>query len=310
MLIFTFTTPLTPIVEMDKDTLFVKKRIINCGGKCIDLSDPKVIGILNITPDSFFDGGKYMDKNSILKRIEEMTAEGADIIDIGAYSSRPGAVHISEKEELQRLTTALGVVRDKHPEIILSVDTFRSGVARVAVNEYNVSIINDVSAGKLDRKMHEMVAKLQVPYILMHMPGNPRNMQSKTDYKDLINEIIDILADQVSLLKRKGVNDLIVDPGFGFGKTIEQNYQLLAHLEVFKILDCPVLAGISRKSMIYKFLDTTAENSLTGTIALNMLALVHGADILRVHDVKEAVQTIRLFLKTKEEGNKYLNLHK
>ncbi len=251
-----------------------------------------------------------MDKNSILKRIEEMTAEGADIIDIGAYSSRPGAVHITEKEELQRLTTALNIVRGKHPELILSVDTFRSGVARVAVNEYNVSIINDVSAGKLDRKMHEMVAKLQVPYILMHMPGNPRNMQSKTDYKDLINEIIDFLADQVSLLKRKGVNDLIVDPGFGFGKTIEQNYQLLAHLEAFKVLDCPVLAGISRKSMIYKFLDTPVKNSLTGTIALNMLALVHGADVLRVHDVGEAVQTIRLFLKTKEEGNKYLNLHK
>lgn len=306
MLIFTFVIVLTPIVTMDKDTLFAKKHIINCGGKCMDFSCPKIMGVINITPDSFYDGGKYTDKNSILARAKELISEGADIIDIGAYSSKPGAEHISEKEELQRLTMALEIILKTYPEIIISVDTFRSSVAKTAVKDYHVSIINDISGGKLDDKMHNTIAKLQVPYIVMHMPGNPQNMQSKTKYTNLINDIIDFLGTQIDLLKQKGVNDLIIDPGFGFGKTIEQNYQILAHLKAFGILGCPVLAGISRKSMIHRFLEIPAEDSLTGTISLNMLALVNGADILRVHDVKEAKQTIRLFLKAREEGNKYL----
>ena len=310
MLIFTFTEGSTPIVLMDKDTFFEKKQIINCRGKCLDFSSPKIMGILNITPDSFFDGGRYMEEKSILSRVEELNSGGAEIIDLGAYSSRPGADDISEKEELRRLRLALEVIREKYPDLILSVDTFRSKVAQIVVNEFNVNIINDISGGRLDDKMHDMVANLQVPYIIMHMPGTPKNMQSKTKYNDLINDIIDFLGIQIDLLKKKGLNDIIIDPGFGFGKTIEQNYQILAHLDTFKILDCPVLAGISRKSMIYRFLEISAEESLNGTIALNMLALANGADILRVHDIKEARQTVKLYLKTKAEGKNYLNLQK
>ncbi len=276
----------------------------------MNFSDPKIMGILNITPDSFYDGGRYTDKKSILSKTQILVSEGAEIVDIGAYSSRPGAEHISEKKELQRLTMALEIIRKKYPALILSVDTFRSLIAQKVVKEYDVNIINDISGGMLDKKMHDTMAKLQVPYIIMHMPGTPKNMQSKTIYKDIIQDIIDFLGIQVASLKRKGLNDIIIDPGFGFGKTIEQNYQLLAQLDAFKILECPVLAGISRKSMIYRVLHNTTEDSLTGTVALNMFALTKGADILRVHDVKEAKQTVQLFLKTEEEGKKYLNLHK
>lgn len=310
MLIFTFTIPLSPVVTMDKDTFFVKKEIINCKGKYLDLATPKIMGIVNITPDSFYDGGRYMDKSSILNRVKKIISEGTEIIDLGAYSSRPGAADISEKEELNRLIMALEIIRKNYPDQILSVDTFRSAVARKVVEEYNVNIINDISGGSLDKKMHDTVVKLQVPYIIMHMPGTPRDMQSKTDYNDLINDIIDYLGGQMDILKKKGLHDMIIDPGFGFGKTVEQNYQLLAHLEAFKILDCPVLAGLSRKSMIYRLLNIEAEDTLYGTIALNMMALINGADILRVHDVKEARQTIQLYMKAMDEGKKYLNLQK
>ncbi len=310
MLIFTFTKGSTPIVLMDKDTFFEKKQIINCRGKCLDFSSPKIMGILNITPDSFFDGGKYTEENSILARVGELILDGVEIIDIGAYSSRPGADNISEKEELRRLTLALNIIRKKYPDHLLSVDTFRSAIARELVNEFSINMINDISGGQIDSKMHDTIAELQIPYIIMHMPGTPKNMQSKTKYNDLINDIIDFLGTQIDSLKQKGLNDIIIDPGFGFGKTMGQNYQLLAHLSAFKILNCPVLAGISRKSMIYRFLEINAEESLNGTIALNMIALTNGANILRVHDVKEARQTINLYLKTKEEGMNYINLQK
>ncbi len=291
---------------MDKDTFFKKKQIINSNGKYMDFSEPKIIGILNITPDSFFDGGKYQEEKSIINKTDELISDGADIIDIGAYSSRPGAADISEKIEWQRLVGALKIIRKKYPDTVLSVDTFRSGIARKAVNDYNVNIVNDISGGKLDKNMHDTIAEMQIPYIIMHMPGTPRNMQERTDYKDLIRDIVDYLGNQIYFLKKKGINDLIIDPGFGFGKTIDQNYQILAHLDALKILEYPVLAGLSRKSMIYRLLETTPGEALNGTIALNMLALLNGANLLRVHDVKEAKQTVRLFLKTEEERNKYL----
>lgn len=235
-----------------------------------------------------------------------MLEEGADLIDIGAYSSRPGATEISEKEELDRLQKALSWVREEHPDAILSVDTFRSGVARKVVEEFGVAIINDISGGMLDTEMIDTIADLNVVYILMHMPGNPKSMQKNTNYTDMIREIIEFLARQTENLRSKGIVDIIADPGFGFGKTLDQNYQLLGNLSAFKILQLPLLAGISRKSMIYRFLQTTPEETLTGTCVLNTIALQNGADILRVHDVKEAKQTIELVMKTKTEENRYL----
>lgn len=291
---------------MVKDTFFGKNRLINCGGKYLDLSTPRIMGILNITPDSFYDGGRYVEKKAVKKRVAEMLKEGADIIDIGAYSSRPGATHISEEEELQRLQKALNWVREEHPEAILSVDTFRSGIARQVVEEFGVSIINDISGGVLDAVMIDTIADLNVACIIMHMPGDPKNMQQNTNYKDLVREIVEFLARQAEKLRSKGIIDIIADPGFGFGKTLDQNYQLLGNLSAFKILQLPILAGISRKSMIYKFLQTTPDETLTGTCVLNTIALQNGADILRVHDVKETKQTIDLLMKTKTEENRYL----
>ena len=291
---------------MVKDTFFGKNRLINGGGKYIDLSVPRIMGILNITPDSFFDGGRYVEEGSVKKRVAQMLEEGADLIDIGAYSSRPGATEISEKEELDRLQKALSWVREEHPDAILSVDTFRSGVARKVVEEFGVAIINDISGGMLDTEMIDTIADLNVVYILMHMPGNPKSMQKNTNYTDMIREIIEFLARQTENLRSKGIVDIIADPGFGFGKTLDQNYQLLGNLSAFKILQLPLLAGISRKSMIYRFLQTTPEETLTGTCVLNTIALQNGADILRVHDVKEAKQTIELVMKTKTEENRYL----
>ena len=291
---------------MDKDTFFEKNRLINCRGKYLDLSSPKVMGILNVTPDSFFDGGKYLEKATVKTRIAQMMDEGADIIDVGAYSSRPGATHISESEELERLKKALGWLREDYPDAILSIDTFRSSVAEKVTREFGVSIINDISGGTLDKEMLHVIAELKVACVIMHMPGNPSNMQQNTDYDDLVREIIEFLARQTERLRSGGIADIIVDPGFGFGKTLDQNYQLLGHLEALKILQLPVLAGISRKSMIYKQLNTTSEETLAGTCVLNTLALLHGANILRVHDVKEARQTIELVMKTKTEENRYL----
>lgn len=290
---------------MVKDTFFAKKHFINSRGSYLNLSSPKIMGILNITPDSFYDGGKYHSLVDVLIQVEKMIHEGADIIDIGAYSSRPGAKHISEEEEIERLTGVLVAVRKKYPEQILSVDTFRSGIAQKVIENFQVDIINDISGGNLDNRMYDVIAEFQVPYIIMHMPGSPQTMQQQTNYEDLLKDILTNLGEKISQLHNKGVNDIIVDPGFGFGKTLEQNYQLLAHLVEFQILEKPVLVGLSRKSMIYKQLNITPEDALNGSTALHMQALSGGANILRVHDVKEAWQTIELFKKIREEGVKY-----
>ena len=270
---------------------------INCNGKLLDLSSPVVAGILNITPDSFYDGGKYFDETHILKRTEEIINEGAAILDIGACSSRPGAEHISEEEELKRLIPALKLIRNKFAYSIISVDTFRPAIAEYIVKEFNVDIINDISGGKFDDKMLETIAKLQVPYVLMHMKGTPQNMQDDPSYDDLLKEILMFFAEKNQRAKQIGINDLIIDPGFGFGKTTDHNYELLKNLDKLKILDLPILIGISRKSMIFKLLNEKPKNVLAGTIALNMAAMEKGANIIRVHDVKEAVQTAAVFNK-------------
>jgi len=287
-----------------KDTFFSKKLTINCRGVIIDFSVPKVMGILNVTPDSFYDGGRYSNEEGILKRVELLIDEGADIIDIGAYSSRPGAKKISVEEEIKRLNTALKIVRNKYQDSIISVDTFRSEVARWSVEKYGVDIINDISAGDLDKNMFQTVADLQVPYIMMHMKGTPENMQHEPHYENLIKEIMMYFSEKVNQLREIGVNDIIIDPGFGFGKTIEHNYQLLKHLEDFKWFNLPLLAGVSRKSMIYKFLNINPDESLNGTSVINTIALLNGANILRVHDVKQAKEAVQLIQKLKESDLK------
>jgi dihydropteroate synthase len=277
-----------------KDTFFSKKYTLNCRGKLINLSTPLVMGILNITPDSFYDGGKYTTEKQILKKTGQMIREGASIIDVGAYSSRPGAEEISVDEEIGRLTPALGAIRKKYRDIIISVDTFRSSVAEMAVKEYDVDIINDISAGDADKDMFSMIASLSVPYIMMHMKGTPMDMQVNPVYDDVVEEILLYFSEKVQKAKLAGICDIIIDPGFGFGKTLDHNYRILSRLDDFKILELPVLAGFSRKSMIYKALDITSREALNGTSVLNTIALMKGADILRVHDVREAVQTIKL----------------
>ncbi|MFC0603938.1 dihydropteroate synthase [Winogradskyella pulchriflava] len=267
---------------------------INCKGKLIDLSSPKVMGILNVTPDSFFDGGKYKDKNEILNKAEVMINAGATFIDIGGYSSRPGADFVSEDEELHRVIPVIELILKHFPETLISVDTFRSRVAEQSIKAGG-AIINDISAGKLDESMLAIVGKLGVPYIMMHMKGNPKTMQQQTDYKDLTKEVISYFAERIEVAHNAKINDIIIDPGFGFAKTVEQNYELLNQLELLQMLDKPMLAGISRKSMIYKSLNTTPENALNGTTALHMVALQKGASILRVHDVKEAMECVTLF---------------
>jgi len=255
------------------------------------------MAILNITPDSFYDGGKYLMWGNSRAQFEKYFEQGADIIDIGAYSSRPGAKHIDTDEEQSRLKPLLEFILKFHPEIVVSLDTFRSEIASWAVKEYGVSIINDISAGEMDKKMFETIAELQVPYILMHMQGTPDNMQLNPGYKNVVEDIILYFSRKLELLKKLGVHDIIIDPGFGFGKSIEHNYQLLNNLNEFRIFDLPVLAGLSRKSMIYKFLGNAADEALNGTTVLNTLALLNGASLIRVHDVVEARQTILLVQK-------------
>lgn len=266
---------------------------INCAGKLIDLSIPKIMGILNITPDSFYDGGRYNSDKKILDHIEKMVIDGATFIDIGAYSSRPGGVDIDENEELKRIIPAIELVNKKFPEIIISIDTFRSKVAEACLNS-GASIINDISASQLDEKMMETIAKYNVPYIIMHMKGNPQNMMDKTNYDDMLQEMIKYFSKKINQAISYKINDIIIDPGFGFAKNIKQNYDLLNHLDLLKILDKPIMVGISRKSMIYKSLDSTPEEALNGTTVLNTVALIKGASILRVHDVKEANECIKL----------------
>ncbi|WP_262325960.1 dihydropteroate synthase [Carboxylicivirga litoralis] len=266
----------------------------------MELSEPMVMGILNITPDSFFDGGKYQLQKDIEERCEEILSEGAKIIDLGAYSSRPGATHISEEEEVKRLTKALTWIRNKYPHAILSVDTFRASVSELVVNEFEVDIINDISGGTMDEHMFESIGQLGVPYILMHMQGTPQNMQMNPVYQNLIGDISLFFAEQLKKLRAFGAKDVILDLGFGFGKTLEHNYELLRELRQFELFELPMLVGISRKSMIYKLLGVDSQAALNGTTALNTIALLNGANILRVHDVKEAVECINLVRQLKK----------
>ncbi len=274
-----------------------KPRYINTGGKLLDLEIPKVMGILNITPDSFYKGSRYSTNEEILRAATQMLEDGADILDIGGYSSRPGAKDITVEEESNRVLKAVKLISRELPGTIISVDTFRSDIAREAVIECGAHMINDISGGDADNNMFLIVEKLNVPYIMMHMKGNPRTMQNNPVYEDIVADILKWFGERIFKLKSAGVKDIIIDPGFGFGKTIDHNFELLRKLGDFSIAGLPVLVGISRKSMIWKTLDISADEALNGTTALNAIALFKGADILRVHDVKEAVQTIQLISK-------------
>lgn len=267
---------------------------MNCKGKLLSLEVPLVMGILNLTPDSFYDGGKHGKADAALRQVEKMLHEGASIIDVGGMSSRPGAEMIEEAEELRRVIPIIQQLVGHFPEAILSIDTIRASVAAAAVSE-GVHIVNDISAGKLDEKMYETVAALGVPYVLMHMRGKPQNMQTQTEYQDITTEVLDFFIQELGKLRALGVKDIVLDPGFGFSKTVAGNYQLLKQLHVFQILEVPILVGISRKSMVYKPLQSTSEHALNGSTALHMVALQHGAKILRVHDVREAVEVITLW---------------
>lgn len=262
---------------------------INCKGELIDLSTPRIMGILNVTPNSFYDGGKYKTDIDFLNQAEKMLKEGADFIDLGAYSTKPNAEFVSEEEEINRLVAVVALLVDRFPTIKLSIDTFRAEVAQHAIDA-GASIVNDIAAGLLDERMLEVVGRLQVPYIMMHMRGNPQTMQSLTTYEDLIAEMRYYFSARLAQARAAKINDIILDPGFGFAKSIEQNYELMAKLELFHCFDLPLLVGISRKSMLYKLLDCTPREALNGTSVLNTIALQKGARILRVHDVKEAVE--------------------
>jgi dihydropteroate synthase len=276
-----------------KDNFFYTKYTMNCGGRLISFDKALIMGIINLTPDSFYDKSRQNSETSALKQAEKMVADGANILDLGAVSTRPGSPEISKEEELNRLLPSLKSIRKAYPESIISVDTWRADVAKAAINE-GADVINDISGGTMDVNMFETIAQLKVPYILMHIQGTPQTMQQNPSYKDVLNEVIDFLAERIQKLRLMGVADIIVDPGFGFGKTLEHNYTLLKHLEQFKILDCPILVGISRKSMITKTLNISAEEALNGTTVLNTIALMKGAKILRVHDVKQAVEAVKL----------------
>lgn len=268
---------------------------LNINGKLLDLSTPVVMAIVNVTPDSFYGLSRKNSEKDVLKAVEKALNHGASMIDVGAYSTRPTSKHISENEEMERLGKPLKAIRSHYPDVVVSLDTFRSGVARWAVENFDVNIINDVSGGTLDDRMFETVADLQIPYVLMHMKGTPQTMQQFTDYEDMMAEILDFFVKRTAQLIHLGVKDIIIDPGFGFSKTTEQNYELLAKMEYFKELGFPILYGISRKSMIYKLLGTTPEEALNGTTALNVLGMMNGANILRVHDVKEAMEAVKIY---------------
>ncbi|MCF6295969.1 MAG: dihydropteroate synthase [Flavobacteriaceae bacterium] len=274
---------------------------INYKGQLVDLSSPKVMGILNVTPDSFYDGARYKDEKGILLQVGKMLKEGATFIDIGAYSSRPNAKHINEDEELKRIIPIVESILKQFPDILISIDTFRSKIARTCI-EAGACMINDISAGQLDNNMMATVASLNVPYIMMHIKGTPQTMQQYTNYDNLVKDILFYFSERIAEARQLGIVDLIIDPGFGFAKTIEQNYQLLNKLELFKMTELPILVGFSRKSMIYKILNSSAAEALNGTTTLNTIALQKGAKILRVHDVKEAMECVKLmsFLQKQE----------
>ena len=271
-----------------------KNLSLNCKGQLIDLSTPKVMGILNITTDSFYDGGQFKDSKSILVQTEKLISEGATFVDVGAYSSRPGANFVSENEELHRIIPVVELILKHFPKTLISIDSFRANVIRECVNAGAV-ISNDISAGHLDDQMMKTIGELGIPYIMMHMRGTPQTMQNLTHYDHLITEIFSYFSEQVQLAKQHKIMDVVIDPGFGFAKTLSQNYELLGKLEFFQNLNCPILCGVSRKSMIYKTLNCLPKEALNGTTALNMVALMNGTNILRVHDVKEALECVKLF---------------
>ena len=280
----------------------MNKGFINIKGELKSIGNPLTMGILNITPDSFFDGGKYQLQYDIESRCEQILYEGADIIDIGAYSSRPGALHVSEDEELKRLVQALKWIRLKYPNAVISVDTFRASISQNVVNDFEVDIINDISGGMMDDLMFKTIGKLGVPYVLMHMLGTPQNMQNNPKYINLIGDISLFFSKQLKKLTSFGAKDIILDVGFGFGKSLEHNYELLRELKQFELFNLPLLVGLSRKSMIYRLLDILPKDALNGTTALNTVALLNGANILRVHDVKDAVECINLVRQLKIAG--------
>ncbi|MGI6881927.1 dihydropteroate synthase [Bacteroides sp. KG123] len=281
----------------------LKSRYINVNGRLMDLSVPCVMGILNVTPDSFYSVSRMQTEEEIARRAEQILAEGAGIIDIGAYSSRPDAADVSAREEMERLRFGLTVLRKTCPDAVVSVDTFRADVARMCVEEYGAAIINDIAAGEMDAGMFDTVAQLNVPYIMMHMQGTPQNMQQHPHYDNLLKEVFQYFARKVQQLRELGVKDIILDPGFGFGKTLEHNYELLAHLEEFRVFGLPLLAGVSRKSMIYRLLGGMPQEALNGTTVLDTICLLKGADIIRVHDVKEAVETVKIVEAMKKHTN-------
>lgn len=274
-------------------------KYMNVNGKLMDLSYPQVMGILNVTPDSFYAGSRQQTEKDIINRASQILDEGASIIDIGAYSSRPDAENISPEEEMRRLRNGLEIIHRQYPGSILSVDTFRADVARMCVEEYGAAIINDISAGEMDPQMFGTIARLGVPYIIMHMQGTPQNMQMNPHYDHLLKEVFYYFSEKVQKLRDLGVKDIVLDPGFGFGKTLEHNYQLMNHLEGFSLFELPLLVGVSRKSMIYKLLEGTPDDALNGTTVLHTISLLKGADILRVHDVKVAVETVKIVQKMK-----------
>lgn len=269
----------------------------------MDLSHPQVMGILNLTPDSFYSASRKQTEEEVINRVRQIIEEGGTIIDLGAYSSRPNAKDISTEEETERLRFGLEIINKTFPEAVLSVDTFRAEVARVCVEEYGVAIINDISAGEMDQNMFETVAQLNVPYIMMHMQGTPQNMQANPHYDDLVKEVFLYFAEKVDKLRQSGVKDIILDPGFGFGKTVDHNYELMNYVDDFRLFELPVLVGVSRKSMITRLLGVTPDNALNGTTALNTVALLKGANILRVHDVKEAVEVVKIVEALKRNNN-------
>lgn len=280
--------------ETPQDTFFLKKNSINCNGKLLNLDEPLIMGILNLTPDSFFDGGKHSGEASIVNHVKQMLEAGASIIDIGGYSSRPGAKEVTENEELERVIPIIKLLKEEFDEIVISVDTFRATVAKESIKN-GAAIVNDISAGNMDNQMFDTIANLKVPYIMMHMQGTPQTMQQNPIYNNVTQEVMDFFAKKLDILYKKGVNDVVLDPGFGFGKTLEHNFQLFNELSDFKLFELPILVGVSRKSMITKVLNIKTQDALNGTTALNAFALTKGATILRVHDVKEAKQTVQLF---------------
>lgn len=309
MLVITFFLNLQVYKRKKEQFMEVlKPHYINVNGSLLDLSTPCVMGILNVTPDSFYAGSRMQTETEIALRAKQIVDEGALIIDIGAYSSRPNAENISPQEEMNRLRTGLEILRKTQPDAVISVDTFRADVARMCVEEYGVAIINDIAAGEMDQDMFRTVADLNVPYIMMHMQGTPQGMQQQPHYDNLLKEVFQYFARKVQQLRDLGVKDMILDPGFGFGKTVAHNYELLAHLEEFRIFELPLLVGVSRKSMIYRILGTTPQEALNGTTVLDTICLLKGANILRVHDVRQAVEAVKIVEAMNRESGKMISL--